>query len=236
MFDVHVGPSMVSPSELISRSVALQIYQNNASPLMTSIENIWDAPVTLNSPRTPRPLDAEDDDEQDQRPAKRQKQALFLSDSEDEGGDGGGVRRSVPQASPRIVEGDIADDVEALFADAENDDGLSFKRIGDLDVAAMEKEAEARHRKNTPLTPHPVLPSSSPAPNDGTNGNGGGESRGNKKDQGKGKEQQKRSRPVLLNENLLLGPTGFPDLISQVKDFKIKGKGREVFFFSKSCC
>lgn len=196
---------------------------------MTSIENIWDAPVTLDSPKTPRHLDAEDDDEQVQRPAKRQKQALFLSDSEDEGGDGGGMRRGVAKAPPPIVEGDMDNEVEALFADAENDDGLSFKRVGDLDVAAMEREAEARHRKNTPLTPHPVLPSS-PAPNDGAQGGATGESRGNK-DKGKGKEQQKRPRPVLLNENLLLGPTGFPDLISQVKDFKIKGKGREVLLF-----
>jgi replication fork protection complex subunit Csm3/Swi3 len=121
-------------------------------------------------------------------------------------------------------------DVEAMFLDAENDEGLSFKKIGDLDVGAMEREAEERHRRATPLTPHPVMPSSSPAREGGTSGNGAGGLQDNK---GKGKDGKKRPRPVLLNENLLLGTTGFPDLISQVRNFKVKGKGREV---PSPCC
>ncbi|KAJ3564055.1 hypothetical protein NP233_g8545 [Leucocoprinus birnbaumii] len=190
---------------------------------MASIDDIWDAPVTPNSPKTPRLLDRDDDEVEVQRPSKRQKQALFLSDSEDEAGESSRIGRSVVRAPPPVTGPGMDDDVEAMFADAEKDEGLSFKRIGDLDLAAMEREAEERHRRPLPLTPHPVMPSSSPARDDGTSGNGAG---GSKND--KGKEAKKRARPVPLNETLLLGPTGFPELISQVKDFKVKGKGREV--------
>lgn len=196
--------------------------------LMASLDDIWDAPVTPSSPKTPRHLDADDDEAEVQRPTKRQKQALFLSDSEDEGGGSGAMRRGVVTAPPPAVSGGMDDDVEALFADAENDEGLSFKRIGDLDVAALEREAEERHRRAMPLTPHPVVPSSSPPRDVEAGRTGAGGAQGNDKDKGKGKDTKKRPRPVPLNENLLLGPTGFPDLISQLKDFKVKGKGREV--------
>lgn len=194
---------------------------------MSSIDHISNPPVTPHSPKTPRQLDTDDDEAELQRPAKRQKPALFLSDSDDDGA-GSAIRRGVVKAPPPAADPGIDQDVEALFADAENDEALSFKRIGDLDVAAMEKEAEERHRRAMPLTPHPVMPSSSPARDDGTMGNSAGGSKGTDKDKGKEKESKKRPRPVPLNENLLLGPTGFPDLISQLKDFKVKGKGREV--------
>lgn len=180
--------------------------------IMASIDDIWDAPVT------PRHNDTDDDEVQVQRPFKRQKQALFLSDSEDEGG---GMRRGVVKAPPVANDPGIDHDVEALFADAENDEGLSFKKTEDLDVAAMEREAQERHSR--PLTLHPIMPSSSPTRENGTSGDA---SRGQKID--KAKDTQKRARPAPLNESLLLGPTGFPELISLVKDFKVKGKGREV--------
>jgi len=181
---------------------------------MASLDNIWDAPV---SPQITRRIDTDTDDDKVQRPHKRQKQALFLSDSEDEGG---GMSHNV-KAAP---DPGIDNDVEALFEDAENDEGLSFKRTGDLDMAAMEREAQERHLK--PLTPHPIMPSSSPTRKNGPSGDA---SRGSKID--KGNTIQKRIRPVPLNESLLLGPTGFPELISLVKDFKVKGKGREVCLF-----
>jgi len=153
---------------------------------------------------------------------------LFLSDSEDEGGDEGGdssgMRHNVVKAVPVVNDHGIDNDVEALFEDAENDAGLSFKRTGDLDMAAMEREAQERHLK--PLTPHSVVPSRLPTRNNGPSGDA---SRGSKID--KGNTTQKRIRPVPLNESLLLGPTGFPELISLVKDFKVKGKGREVCLF-----
>lgn len=188
---------------------------------MASLDDIWDAPV---SPQTTRHIDTETDDDKVQRPHKRQKQALFLSDSEDEGGDGSGMRHNVVKAVPAVNDPGIDNDVEALFEDAENDEGLSFKRTGDLDMAAMEREAQERHLK--PLTTHPVMPLSSLTRNNGPSGDA---SRGSKTDQGN--TTQKRIRPVPLNESLLLGPTGFPQLIYLVKDFKVKGKGREVCLF-----
>ncbi|XP_006458081.1 hypothetical protein AGABI2DRAFT_115101 [Agaricus bisporus var. bisporus H97] len=65
------------------------------------------------------------------------------------------------------------------------------------------------------------MPSSSPARDGGATGTTNGI-------QGKEKEPNKPRKLVTLNENLLLGPTGFPDLISELKDFKVKGKGHEV--------
>lgn len=193
---------------------------------MTSIDDIWDAPAAAISPRTPRHLDTDDDEADLQRPTKRQKQVLFLSDSEEEG-DQSVMRRDVVKAPPPAVNPNIDGDLEAMFADAENDDGLSFKGFGDLDVAAMEREAEERHRRPPPLTPHPIMPSSSPAQGNSTFGKTPGDSQ-NAKEKNKGNDANKRARPPPLNENLLLGPTGFPELISQIKDFKLKGKGREV--------
>jgi len=185
---------------------------------MASLDDIWDAPV---SPQTTRRIDTDADDDKVQRPHKRQKQALFLSDSEDEGS---GMRHNVVKAAPVVNDPGIDNDVEALFEDAENDEGLSFKRTGDLDMAAMEREAQERHLK--PLAPHSIIPSSSLTRNNGPSGDA---SRDSKID--KGNTTQKRIRPVPLNESLLLGPTGFPELISLVKDFKVKGKGREVCLF-----
>jgi replication fork protection complex subunit Csm3/Swi3 len=195
---------------------------------MASLDEIWDAPVSSTSPKAPRQLDLDDDDALLEPPAKRQRQALFLSDSEDDDQPGASVPRGATRAPPRVVNPLVDEDVEALFADAENDEQLSFKRIGDLDIAAMEKEAEERHRRAMPLTPHPVMPSSSPARD--------GEATATSGTKGKEKEPIKRRKPLVLNENLLLGPTGFPDLISQLKDFKVKGKGHEVCPFADVVC
>jgi replication fork protection complex subunit Csm3/Swi3 len=182
---------------------------------MASFDDIRDAPVTSNSPKTPRQLDEDDDDDARlQPPAKRQRQTLFLSDSEADDQPG------AINAPPPVVNPPIDEDVEALFADAENDEQLSFNRIGDLDIAAMEKEAEERHRRAMPLTPHLVMPSRSPTRD--------GKATDTGEMKGKEKEPIKRRKPLVLNENLLLGPTGFPDLISELKDFKVKGKGHEV--------
>ncbi len=74
------------------------------------------------------------------------------------------------------------------------------------------------------MMPHEVLPSSSP-PRD--------LEKGEEKDKDDKKEQKKEKKKIArLNEALLVGPSGFPQLIKDTKDFKIKGKGHEA----RSCC
>ncbi|KAF8910972.1 replication fork protection component Swi3-domain-containing protein [Gymnopilus junonius] len=121
-------------------------------------------------------------------------------------------------------------DIDALFDefDKDDDDDVQFKPLSaPLDEAALIREAEARARKNIPsFTPHQVLPSSSPSRDveDPTEDRKfGGQ---NKK---KDKEEKKAKRRLIkLDENRLLGPNGFPQLIKMTKDFRIKGKGHEA--------
>ncbi len=84
--------------------------------------------------------------------------------------------------------------------------------------------AEQAHAKDVYVssTPHEVLPSSSPVRPDFTS----------KKTKGpEGSKTKERRKPVILNEMTLIGPTGFPTLIQDMKGFKPKGKGHEVRLF-----
>ena len=146
-------------------------------------------------------------------------QALFLADSDNED-----VVNTV--RSPRGVPPSVDIDIDAIFADVEDDDDdlFSFKPLAPaLDTEALRREAELRHKNNVqPLTPHAILPSSSPPRDTGPD-------QPAKYNQDSGKEVRKeRRRPVKLDEGRLLGPTGFPQLIKTTKDFRIKGKGHEV--------
>lgn len=161
------------------------------------------------------------------------RQALFLADSDDE--DVINAIRSpgqhVQKAPPSV---DI--DIDAIFADVDDDDDLfSFKPLAPaLDTEALRREAELRHKNNVPpLTPHAILPSSSPprdtGPNQAAKSNQGGAEAG--------KEGRKeRRKPVRLDEGRLLGPTGFPQLIKNKKNFRTKGKGHEVDSIIRQLC
>lgn len=150
-------------------------------------------------------------------------QALFLADSDDE--DVTNARLPQDNAPPTI---DI--DLDAIFADVDpdnQDDLFTFKPLAPaLDTEALRREAELRHKNSAPpLTPHAILPSSSPPRDTGPDQTtkyqqGGAEARN------EGKKERKK--PVRLNEARLLGPTGFPQLIKNTKNFKTKGKGHEV--------
>jgi len=104
-------------------------------------------------------------------------------------------------------------DMDALFADIDDDIQPLPPRI---DEQEMSRQAELTHMQA--LTPHEILPSSSPQPD--PSGSGGG--KGNA-------EKATRRKLVKLDENRLLNPTtGFPQLIRMTKGFKLKGKGHEV--------
>jgi replication fork protection complex subunit Csm3/Swi3 len=116
-------------------------------------------------------------------------------------------------------------DIDALFEGVDDDDDEISKPLpAILDEDELARQAEARYKKNPPLllTPHEILPSSSPSrDHEGENGKNG-------REKGKDDEKKVRRRQLRLDENLLLSSNGFPQLIKMTKDFRIKGKGHEV--------
>lgn len=190
-----------------------------------SLDNIWDAPVSPSN----KDLSS---------PTKRPRQPLFFSDSDSD------HDRPSKRATPVPVPAAAHDpELDALFADIEGDvvgennkddtEDLRYKPLAPaLDLAKLAHEAEERHArerqtKMPALTPRQVM-SSSLSPPDGASGGGG-----NVKGDGKGKsadEEGKKTRrkPAILNEERLVEPNGFPQLIKDMKGFKMKGKGHEV--------
>ncbi|KAG1891075.1 Swi3-domain-containing protein [Suillus subluteus] len=174
-----------------------------------SLDDIWDAPISPARAVTPH-----SDTVSSQ---KRPRETLFLSDSDNE--DEQPAPKRPTSSAPRP-------DVDALFADIDNDDAeeeddLRYKPLAPaLDLETLRKQAEAKHA----LTPHQILPSSSPPRDLGPDE----ENEGGKDNKEKGKDGKKeRKKVVLLDETSLIGASGFPQLIQNIKDFKVKGKGHE---------
>jgi replication fork protection complex subunit Csm3/Swi3 len=188
--------------------------------------SIWDEPVVQDSPKRSeknRPIDVidiDDDDDVPQRPKKRPRQTLFYEDSDDDVNVPGPSNTEIVLKAPPPH--DI--DIDALFAGVDDDDDeISRPLPAIIDEEELTRQAEARFKKNPPpLSLHEILPSSSPARDqEGQNGRKG-------REKGKDDEKKVRRRQLRLDENLLLSPTGFPQLIKMTKDFRIKGKGHEV--------
>jgi replication fork protection complex subunit Csm3/Swi3 len=187
---------------------------------MTSIEDIWDAPLEPSSPRPAQPPIVIDSDEDDDRPRPskrpRSSQPLFLADSDDERPQGR------TNNAPPI-------DIDTMFQDVEDEeDGLAFQPLApDLDLDALRRQASAKHANTVvipSLSPHAIL-SSSP-PRDGDNI---GEKVGKGKDNaGKDGERKERKKIARMDEARLLDSNGFPALIKSTKNFVPKGKGHEV--------
>lgn len=189
----------------------------------SSLDNIWDEPLVEGSPkRSDPPLDLDEDNDSVRRPAKRPRQTLFLADSDD---DIQASPQKAVQKAPPVQDVDI----DALFADLdEDDDALVFKPLPPrINEAELTRQAEERARKSAPsLTPHQIMPSSSPQ-RDTDNPSGSGRTGGKKGENDK--DDKARRKFVKLDENRLLSTTdGFPRLIKMTKDFRIKGKGHEV--------
>lgn len=183
---------------------------------MASLDSIWDEPTAEVSQVVEIPSD---DEPSAPKASKRPRTALFLSDS-DEDVDMAGPSRQAG-AAPVPPPPDI--DIDALFADIDDDDLNLAPLPARIDEAAVTREAEARHRRNMPASTLPeILPSGSPSRD-----NDGGSP--NKRSGDKGTDEKKARRKIFkLDENRLLGPNGFPQLIKMTKDFRIKGKGHEV--------
>lgn len=186
---------------------------------------IWDEPIVQDSPKRTERVRAADEDEDEEgvpyRPLKRARQTLFYADSDDdlEPGPSNARTDTVMAPPPQNI------DIDALFEDVDVDDDESRPLPSIVNEEELTRQAEARYRKNAAplLTPHEILPSSSPSRD--TSGNAG--NKGPQENQRDG-ENKTRRRQLKLDENLLLSPNGFPQLIKMTKDFRIKGKGREV--------
>ncbi|OJT04317.1 Chromosome segregation in meiosis protein 3 [Trametes pubescens] len=192
---------------------------------MASLDDIWDTPAEASSSRSKSPSVAADPDEHGGRsplPAKRpaSSRPLFLhSDSENEAQGSSKSRYASKPASNKP-------DIDAFFADLDDDPDTAFQDLApSLDVAALKRQAEAR----LALTPHQILPSSSP-PRDLSDGEEGGARKraGDRKGRDEPVKKKKPKRRPPLDEARLVSPDGFPALAKQAKEFKPKGKGHEV--------
>jgi replication fork protection complex subunit Csm3/Swi3 len=187
--------------------------QTSTTRSMDSLDSIWDEPPVETVPK--RSSEPPDDRDEPHRPAKRPRQALFLSDSEDDVDASGPSRPRAAAKAPALNA-----ELDALFADSDDEELRPLP--GRIDEAEITRRAEERARREMPtLTPYQVMLSSSP-PRDTGSPSG--------KKAGKGDaEKKERRRIVKLDEARLLNPTyGFPQLVKMTKDFKIKGKGHEV--------
>ncbi|KAF9218318.1 Swi3-domain-containing protein [Gyrodon lividus] len=193
-----------------------------------SLDNIWDEPTPSSSEPTPV--------NDTSSPIKRPR--LFLSDSDSD------YERPPKRVTP-AAPCELRPEIDALFLDLDKDEetgmgsimeeeDLRYKPLAPaLDLGKLAREAEARHarakRSGAPtLTPHQILPSSSPPP-EGFGGNGmdkpvedAGKGKG-----GDGEGKKERKKLAKLDETRLVGPEGFPQLIKDTKGFKPKGKGHE---------
>ncbi|KAI0670345.1 replication fork protection component Swi3-domain-containing protein [Trametes maxima] len=189
---------------------------------MASLDDIWDAPAESSVRPISPPGTAGNDDGDGAHfspiPAKRPSSSrpLFYDSGSDD--DALAPSKSRYASKPATSKPDI----DAFFDDLDDPDTAFQDLAPSLDVAALKRQAEAR----IALTPHHILPSSSP-PRDFGEEKGGA----------KGKEGEKKSKDVapgrkkkraILDEGRLMGTDGFPALVKQAKEFKPKGKGHEL--------
>ncbi|PPQ63068.1 hypothetical protein CVT24_005923 [Panaeolus cyanescens] len=190
----------------------------------TSIENIFDDDVQIESPR--QSFDNESTGIDDASLPRRSRQPLFLADSDEEMDVDVSERNVLRPPPPNEI------DIDDIFGDLGDldEDFFTSNSSAPLDEEAMIREAEARIRKTTTL--HEILPSSSPVRNMTEERMDKESTKTGKKtnDKSADSDEKKAKRRVMkLDENRLLGPSGFPQLIKMTKDFKIKGKGHEAY-------
>ena len=186
---------------------------------MSTLDDIWDTPADSVSSAPSNPTHTSVDDDADvftSQPKQRPRSTLFLdSDSEDDA-------PSTSKLHYASKPGSSKPDIDAFWDDLDEPDSAFQGLAPSLDVEALKRQADVRL---PPLTPHQILPSSSPPRDTGNEKDGAkGKVDGKKGDKGTTK---KKKRPIL-DEGRLLGPEGFPALVKQAKEFKPKGKGHEV--------
>ena len=188
---------------------------------MASLNDIWDTPAETVTQASSSAIPISTSDDEEVAPSRRlgkRKQALFFdSDSEGEAVATSGKAHYASKPSSSKP------DIDSLFDDLDDPDTGFQELAPSLDVAALKRQADA---KLASLTPHQILPSSSP-PRDLGDDDDDEEKGGGKKDKSKKTGLGGKKRPKL-DQGRLMGPDGFPALLQQAKDFKMKGKGHEV--------
>ena len=185
---------------------------------MVSLDDIWDTPAeSVSAPSNYVPVPVDDDDGiLGNQPKRRPRSTLFLdSGSEDEA-------PSTSKAHYASKPGLPKPDIDAFWDDLDEPNTVFQGLAPSLDVEALKRQVDS---KLPPLTPHQILPSSSPLRDTG-NGKEGRKDKADGKKRDKGTVKKKK-RPIL-DEGRLLGPEGLPVLVKQAKEFKPKGKGHEV--------
>ena len=196
----------------------------NSHTMSVALDDLWDVPAEPSSPRRPTqdPIVLDDNDEPDTapRPSRRPRsdsEALFPAGDSDE--DELPARRPPPSKRP---------DIDVMFADLDNDEdeSLQFQPLGDsINKQQIRREAAKRAAADIPeASRYEVMPSSSP-PRDGE---GKSDRSGKEKNEGKEVEKKERKKIARMDEARLVGPTGFPALIKNTKEFVPRGKGHEV--------
>ncbi|KAI0683693.1 replication fork protection component Swi3-domain-containing protein [Cytidiella melzeri] len=207
--------------------------------MSVSIDDIWSTPLENTPPRTRKDVltsEAIGNTPSRPSPAKRRRTTLFLSsDSENDAPSTSKVpyRIRTPPPSDKDKQKSL---VDALFDDLDgDDDGGGFKELApSLNIEALRKQASQRNgRARIPaLTPHQILPSSSPerdlGPDEVAGGVSGKQQNGKEKKKDDEDGMKKRKLLAKLDEVRLIGDGGFPALIKQTKDFKPRGKGHEL--------
>ncbi|TBU65789.1 Swi3-domain-containing protein [Dichomitus squalens] len=188
---------------------------------MASLDDIWDAPAeSASTAPTSAPILIDDDDDDSTshpKPPARPRSTLFLdSGSED---DAPSTSKTHYASRP----GSSKPDIDAFFDDLDDPETAFQALAPSLDVDTLKRQAGANL---PPLTPHQILPSSSP-PRDLGGDKAGAKSKADGRKGEKGTTTARKKRPVL-DEGRLLGPQGFPALMKQTKNFKPKGKGHEL--------
>ncbi|TFK92093.1 Swi3-domain-containing protein [Polyporus arcularius HHB13444] len=188
---------------------------------MASLADIWDAPADSASsipapPSNPPTFDDDDDVVLTSNTKRRPRSTLFLdSDSDNDAAptsSKGAHYASKPSSSKN--------DIDAFFDNLEDEPESTFRQLApSLDVDALKRQADAQ----IALTPHQILPSSSP-PRDLGDDEDGRKAKGGKK----AKEGLAKRKRRNLDEGTLVSPDGFPALVKQAKNFKPKGKGHEL--------
>ncbi|KAF8625792.1 hypothetical protein AX15_005179 [Amanita polypyramis BW_CC] len=89
-----------------------------------------------------------------------------------------------------------------------------------FDLEAYQRESLARHRSEASKTRKSVV-ISDPVPASATGARGAGAAEPSD-------DRKPRQKPTRLDEGTLLGSRGFPQLIKDTKDFRMKGKGHEA--------
>ncbi len=202
----------------------------------TDINDIWDLPVETSI----RHLPADTPDGHGPGSTTRaSNRPLFLpSDEEEEEEDATATSADAPtSAGPQRPENT---DIDALFEGLDDTDDTFQELAPALDLDALRREADARNARAVRAEMAAMIPAAAgaavAAAPKATGGKKGGALDGIDGEGGEADDDddgKKKRKPVpRLDEARLLGQNGLPQLVKDTKNFKPRGKGHEVIFFT----